>query len=165
MVGNAAESEVATQHVAKLSTLAAEVVTARSMLADGNLREAEDLIRAYLRRTPSDFEAMRVLAQIAHENEFSKDAAVLLEAVLAAKTAIVTVEEIRDRLEPIANSVILPHWVIAAVVHAPQGALPSYAQGYYMRDNDFYREWDSIACDRERFKEWMAQNVLECVPA
>ena len=87
------------------------------------------------------------------------------EAVLAAKTVIVTVEEICDRLEPVANSVILPSWVLAAVVHAPRGALPSYAHGYYTRDNDFYREWDSIARDRDRFKEWMARNVLECVPA
>ncbi len=83
------------------------------------------------------------------------------EAVLAARTVIVTVEEICDRLEPVANSVILPSWVIAAVVHAPRGALPSYAHGYYARDNDFYREWDSIAGDRDRLKEWMARNVLE----
>jgi predicted Zn-dependent protease len=85
MTGNEAESANAAQHVAKLASLAPEVVTARSMLADGNLREAEDLIRDCLRRSPADFEAMRVLAQIAHRNEFSKDAAVLLEAVLAAK--------------------------------------------------------------------------------
>jgi predicted Zn-dependent protease len=85
MTGNEAESANAAQHVAKLTSLAPEVVTARSMLADGNLREAEDLIRDYLRRSPEDFEAMRVLAQIAHRNEFSKDAAILLEAVLAAK--------------------------------------------------------------------------------
>ena len=44
------------------------------MLADGNLREAEELMRRYLRRAPTDFEAMRVLAQVAHQNEFSKDA-------------------------------------------------------------------------------------------
>ncbi len=67
-----------------LPPCATEVVTARSMLADGNLREAEDLIRAYLRRKPDDIEALRVLAQVAHQNEFSKDAATLLEAVLAA---------------------------------------------------------------------------------
>ncbi|HEY8266994.1 MAG TPA: sulfotransferase [Steroidobacteraceae bacterium] len=85
MVGNHAESAIAAQHVAKLESLAPEVVTARSMLADGNLREAEELLRQYLRRAPTDFEAMRVLAQVAHQNEFSKDAALLLEAVIAAK--------------------------------------------------------------------------------
>jgi tetratricopeptide (TPR) repeat protein len=85
MTGNEAESQNAAKHVAKLEALAPEVVTARSMLADGNLREAEELIRGYLRRSPEDFEAMRVLAQIAHQNEFSKDAVILLEAVLAAR--------------------------------------------------------------------------------
>ncbi|MDH4311859.1 MAG: sulfotransferase [Gammaproteobacteria bacterium] len=84
MVGRTQESANAAQHVAKLATLATEVVTARSMLADGNLREAEDLIRGYLRRQPDDIEALRVLAQVAHQNEFSKDAATLLEAVLEA---------------------------------------------------------------------------------
>ena len=84
MVGRTQESANAAQHVAKLATLPTEVVTARSMLADGNLREAEDLIRGYLRRNPDDIEALRVLAQVAHQNEFSKDAATLLEAVLAA---------------------------------------------------------------------------------
>jgi glutaconate CoA-transferase subunit A len=87
------------------------------------------------------------------------------EAVLAARNAIVTVEEICDRLKPVANSVVLPSWVISAVVHAPGGARPSYAHGYYTRDNDFYRVWDSISRDRNRFLEWIAQNVLEYVPA
>ncbi len=54
------------------------------MLADGNLREAEELIRGYLQVKPDDIEALRVLALVAHQNEFSKDAATLLEAVLAA---------------------------------------------------------------------------------
>jgi len=87
------------------------------------------------------------------------------EAVLAAKNVIVTVEEICDRLEPVANSIVLPSWVISAVVHAPGGARPSYAHGYYIRDNEFYRAWDAISRDRNRFLDWMAENVLECVPA
>jgi len=84
MTGRPDEAQVASQHVAIMNSLAVEVVTARSMLADGNLREAEDLIRGYLQRSPRDVEALRVLALIAHQNEFSKDAVVLLEAVLAA---------------------------------------------------------------------------------
>ena len=83
MVGRRRDADLARQHVVKLAELAPEVVTARSMLADGNLREAEELIRGYLKRKPADIEAMRVLAQVAHQNEFSKDAAILLEAVLA----------------------------------------------------------------------------------
>ncbi len=85
MVGNSVEADVAAQHLAKLATLAPEVVTARSMLADGNDGEADALIRGYLHRAPKDFEAMRVLAQVAHRNEFSREAALLLEEVLAAK--------------------------------------------------------------------------------
>jgi predicted Zn-dependent protease len=84
MVGRAQESAIAAQHVAKLESLATEVVTARSMIADGNLRDAEELIRGYLQRRPEDIEALRVLAQVAHLNEFSKDAATLLQAVLQA---------------------------------------------------------------------------------
>ena len=84
MVGRHQESENAARHVDKLASLAPEVVTARSMLLDGNLREAEGLIRSYLQRKPDDIEALRVLAQVAHQNEFSKDAATLLEAVLEA---------------------------------------------------------------------------------
>jgi predicted Zn-dependent protease len=84
MAGRTQESANAARHVAKLASLPTEVVTARSMLADGNLREAEDLIRSYLQRKPKDIEAMRVLAQVAHQNEFSKDAATLLESVLEA---------------------------------------------------------------------------------
>jgi len=84
MVGRTHESANAAQHVAKLASLATEVVTARSMVADGNLREAEELIRNYLQARPDDIEALRVLAQVAQRNEFAKDAATLLEAVLKA---------------------------------------------------------------------------------
>jgi predicted Zn-dependent protease len=84
MVGRAQESANAAQHVAKLESLATEVVTARSMVADGNLRDAEEVIRTYLASKPDDIEALRVLAQVAQRNEFAKDAATLLEAVLQA---------------------------------------------------------------------------------
>jgi predicted Zn-dependent protease len=84
MVGRTEESANAAQHVTKLASLATEVVTARSMLADGNLHEAEELIRRYLQRAPDDTEGLRVLALVALQNEFAKDAATLLEAVLKA---------------------------------------------------------------------------------
>jgi glutaconate CoA-transferase subunit A len=86
------------------------------------------------------------------------------EAALAAKKVIVTVEEVCGKLEPVANSVILPYWTISAIVPVPGGARPSYAHGYYSRDNAFYAAWDSIARDRDRFTQWMAENVLECIP-
>jgi glutaconate CoA-transferase, subunit A len=84
------------------------------------------------------------------------------EAVLAAKRAIVTVEEIVDDFGPRnKNAVILPSWTITAIAHVPNGAHPSYAQGYTKRDNGFYITWDKIARDRDTFLAWMKQNVLE----
>lgn len=83
------------------------------------------------------------------------------EAVLAAKRAVVTVEEIVDDLRPPSpNSVVLPGWTISAVVAVPRGAFPSYAHGYYPRDNAFYIAWDAIARERETFLAWMGEHVL-----
>ena len=83
------------------------------------------------------------------------------EAVLAARRAIVTVEEIVDELEARPHAVVLPSWVLTAVAVVPNGAWPSYAAGYSVRDNAFYAEWDEIARDRDRFEAWMRENVLE----
>jgi glutaconate CoA-transferase subunit A len=83
------------------------------------------------------------------------------EAVLAADRALATVEEIVPKLELRPGGVVLPSWVLAAVSLAPGGAHPSYAAGYSDRDNAFYRRWDVISRDRERFTEWMTKNVVE----
>ncbi len=83
------------------------------------------------------------------------------EAAMAAKALVVTVEEIVDRLPPAMNSVVLPHWIVDAVVHCPGGAYPSYAHGHYARDNAFYQSWDAISRDRERFLDWMREHVME----
>jgi glutaconate CoA-transferase, subunit A len=82
------------------------------------------------------------------------------EAVLASRRSLVTVEEIVEELEPRPGAVVLPGWVIDAVALAPFGAHPSYAHGYYDRDNDFYVAWDEISRDREGFREWMERHVL-----
>ena len=82
------------------------------------------------------------------------------EAALAADTLIVTVEEIVDALPPVMNGIVLPHWVVTAVVHCPGGAYPSYAQGHYARDNAFYLAWDAIARERDGFRAWMERHVL-----
>ena len=82
------------------------------------------------------------------------------ETVLASARSIVTVEEIVDELEPRPGAVVLPSWIVDAVCLAPGGARPSYAHGYYERDNAFYREWDEISRDRERFTAWLAEHVL-----
>lgn len=83
------------------------------------------------------------------------------EAVLSARTAIVTVEEIVDTVTDEMNAVVLPSWVIAAVCHVPRGAYPSYAHGFYDRDNAFYKAWDAIARERDVFTNWMKQHVDE----
>lgn len=83
------------------------------------------------------------------------------EAVLAARRSIITVEEIVDVLEPRPGAVILPAWVIGAVTLAPRGAAPSYAHGYYERDNTFYQAWDAISRERVTFLEWMDEHVLD----
>jgi len=83
------------------------------------------------------------------------------EAVLAARRAIVTVEEIVDELRAWPNACVLPHWVVSAVCHVPGGAHPSYAQGYSERDNRFYRAWDTISRSRETFAAWMKRHVLD----
>jgi glutaconate CoA-transferase subunit A len=83
------------------------------------------------------------------------------EAVLASKRSVVTVEEIVDELpERSLNAVVLPYWTVGHVVEVPGGAFPSYAQGYYPRNNSFYKEWDAIARERDSFLAWMKDNVL-----
>jgi glutaconate CoA-transferase subunit A len=83
------------------------------------------------------------------------------EAVLASKAAIVTVEEIVPALDAPMNACVLPGWVITFVCEVPGGAFPSYAHGYYRRDNAFCKAWDRISRDRDTFLEWMKLHVLE----
>jgi len=87
------------------------------------------------------------------------------QAVLAAKRSIATVEEVVDDFGPRnLNAVILPSWTVNAIVCVPGGAHPSYVQGYYKRDNAYYKKWDTISRDRDGFLAWMKTNVLEKGP-
>lgn len=83
------------------------------------------------------------------------------EAALSAKKLIVTVEEIVEQLDAPPNACILPSWVVSAVCLVPGGAFPSYAHGYYERDNRFYIAWDAIARERETFTAWIRKHILE----
>ena len=83
------------------------------------------------------------------------------EAVLAARRALVTVEELVETLEPRPTGVVLPSWAIDFVSVIPDGSAPSYAHGYSARDNDFYVAWDAISRDRGTFRRWMEANVLD----
>ncbi len=113
--------------------------------------------------------AIRPDVAVIHAQRADRDGNVLLEGivgiqkevVLAARRAIVTVEEIVDDLGAASpNAVVLPGWTISAIVEVPGGAHPSYAQGYYRRDNSYYQAWDKIARDRAAFTTWMAEHVM-----
>jgi glutaconate CoA-transferase subunit A len=83
------------------------------------------------------------------------------EAAFAARRVIVVAEEIVDesmvRSDP--NRTIIPEFIVDAVVHEPWGAHPSYAQGYYDRDNDFYVAWEDISRDRTRIESYLDEYV------
>jgi glutaconate CoA-transferase subunit A len=84
------------------------------------------------------------------------------EAAFASKRVIVVVEElVRDsvvRADP--NRTIIPGMIVDAVVVEPWGAHPSYAQGYYDRDNDFYVAWDDISRDPAKLQAYLDEWVF-----
>ena len=82
------------------------------------------------------------------------------EAVLASTRSIVTVEEIVDELPPVAGAIVLPEWVVSAVCLVPGGAHPSFAMGFSVRDNAFYKAWDAISKDRDAFTAWIDKHVI-----
>jgi glutaconate CoA-transferase, subunit A len=83
------------------------------------------------------------------------------EAVLAARRAVVTVEEVVDDFDGLhPNLTVLPAWTVTAIAVVPGGSHPSYAHGFYDRDNTAYLEWDEISADRDRFRAWMEENVM-----
>lgn len=82
------------------------------------------------------------------------------EAIMAAERAIVTVEEIVDKLDAPPNAVILPTWILSAVSEVKHGAFPSYTHGYYPRNNAFYKQWDIISKDRDTFLAWIDKHIM-----
>jgi glutaconate CoA-transferase subunit A len=114
--------------------------------------------------------ALRPDVAIVHAQRADREGNVLIEGivgvqrevVLAARRAIVTVEEVVDDLRaPSPNSAVLPYWTVTAIAEVPGGARPSYAHGYYGRDNAFYLAWDAISRDRSAFLRWMEAHVLD----
>jgi len=83
------------------------------------------------------------------------------EAAFAAKKVIVSVEEIVDeytvRSDP--NKTLIPDFVVDALVEEPWAAHPSYAQGYYDRDNEFYIEWDKISMEADTLEKYLEEWV------
>jgi glutaconate CoA-transferase subunit A len=117
--------------------------------------------------------AIRPDAGIVHAQKADRAGTVMIEGivgvqkevVLASKRSVVTVEEIvEDFGARSPNAVILPAWTVGAIAVVPGGAYPSYAFGYYKRDNAAYKAWDAISRDRDAFLAWMKQHVLEQGP-
>jgi glutaconate CoA-transferase subunit A len=83
------------------------------------------------------------------------------EAAFASKKVILTAEEIVDeaiiRSDP--NRTMIPGIVVSAVCHVPFACHPSYAQGYYDRDNEFYLAWDKISESAESVKGYLDEWV------
>jgi len=83
------------------------------------------------------------------------------EAAFAAKHVILTAEEIVDqaiiRSDP--NRTLIPGFIVDAVCHVPYCSHPSYTQGYYDRDNDFYMEWDKISSSPEATQAYLDEWV------
>ncbi|MGA7192963.1 MAG: CoA-transferase [Anaerolineales bacterium] len=79
------------------------------------------------------------------------------EAAFAARKVILTAEEIVDesviRSDP--NRTLIPSIVVDAVCHVPYSCHPSYAQGYYDRDNEFYLQWDKISESADAVKNYL----------
>jgi len=79
------------------------------------------------------------------------------EAAFASRNTIVVAEEIVDesviRSDP--NRTLIPGLIVDAVVREPYGCHPSYAQGYYDRDNDFYLRWREISKDVAQFNSYL----------
>ena len=118
--------------------------------------------------------ALRPDVTIIHAQKATKRGDVLVEgiigvqkeAVLAAKVAIATVEEVVDDFRDVhPNCCVLPHWTLKAIAVVSGGAHPSYTHGYYGRDNAAYLEWDKVSADRQLFEEWMEQNVIKAKPS
>lgn len=83
------------------------------------------------------------------------------EVAFASKHVILTAEEIVDegiiRSDP--NRTLVPSFIVDAVCHVPHAAHPSYAQGYYDRDNEFYLNWDNISASAQAVKDYLDEWV------
>ncbi len=85
------------------------------------------------------------------------------EAVIASKRVIISAEEIvsSDVIRSDPNRTAVPGFKVSAVVEQPWGAHPSYAQGYYDRDNEYYFEYEAATRSGEDFQRWLSDWVLD----
>ncbi len=84
------------------------------------------------------------------------------EAAFASKKVIIVAEELVEssitRSDP--NRTLIPGMKVDAVVIEPFAAHPSYAQGYYDRDNKFYVDWYGVSKDRVQMERYMNEWIL-----
>jgi glutaconate CoA-transferase subunit A len=85
------------------------------------------------------------------------------EVAFASKRLVVVVEEVvkEETIRHDPNRTLIPGLIVDAVVHEPYGAHPSYAQGYYDRDNAFYLDWDKISQDQAKTEAWLQEWVYD----
>jgi glutaconate CoA-transferase subunit A len=84
------------------------------------------------------------------------------EAAFAAKHVIVTAEEIvsEELIRSDPNRTIIPEFIVDAVAHVPYCAHPSYTQGYYDRDNDFYLSWEALSETPEKTQSYLDEWIF-----
>ena len=84
-------------------------------------------------------------------------------AAFASQRVILTVEEVVDqaviRSDP--NRTIIPGMVVDAICHVPYCAHPSYTQGYYDRDNEFYLDWDKVSKTQQGAQDYLDEWVFD----
>jgi glutaconate CoA-transferase subunit A len=81
---------------------------------------------------------------------------IMLEAVKAAKRVIVTAEEVvaSEVIASDPNRTVIPGFLVSAVVEAPMGAHPSPVQGYYKRDDAYFRQYHEQTKTKPDFDAW-----------
>lgn len=84
-----------------------------------------------------------------------------MELVYAARTVIVTVERIVERIQPSADGLLIPAPGAHAIVHAPRGAWPtSCYPDYPVAGSEFLRYVD--ACNAGKFSDYLAEMLAIC---
>ena len=86
---------------------------------------------------------------------------VMIEGVRAAKKVIVCAEEIvaREVIASDPNRTVIPGFLVSAVCEVPLGAHPSPVQGYYKRDDSFFRQYHEESKTAAAFESWAGRWV------
>ena len=83
---------------------------------------------------------------------------VMVEAVRAAKRVIVMAEEVVEPevITSDPNRTVIPGFLVNSVVESPYGAHPSPVQGYYKRDDAFFRQYHEQTKTKADNDAWLA---------